>query len=240
MKILATIALSVLLTHPIAHAVETIKVVAGAAPLENIFGRIKPKFESESGIKLELVKATHVTSLQDVEASKADVACVGMSFEEWTKQAEKDGAKLKKNGLKHRVIGKDNLAFVTHKTGSSKKLSNDELKKIFLGTNTEWSPVIAEDLPGLVGMVKEKILGGADFGANVTKIKGALPELKAHIKKTPNVIAFVPMGAVDAEMVKLETETLGRPVTAVTNGAPSAKVVKLFDFISKNSADHAK
>lgn len=120
------------------------------------------------------------------------------------------------------------------------KLTNEQLKKIFLGEIKDWSevgglkekiqPSIAADLPGLVGLVKEKILGGQEYGATVTKVKGEVPQLKTHNKNTPGAIGFVPMGAVDSEIVKLDTEALGRPVTAETKGPPAAKIVKLFEF----------
>lgn len=240
----------VVLTHLTGQAADTIKVSAGAAPLENIFARIKPKFEAETGIKLELTKATHVTSLEDVANGKADLATVGFAFEDWVKRAEKDGLKASKDSFKHRVIGRDNLIFVTHKSAKASKASNEQLRKIFLGELKEWSeaggakekinPAIAEELPGLVGLVREKILNGFEFGATVTRVKGGLPELKAHVKKTPGAVAFVPMGALDNELAKLETEALGRPVTAVTKGPPSEKLIKLFEFLAKNVADQAK
>lgn len=250
MRKLHLITLSVLLTYSFAQAADSIKVSAGAAPLENIFGRIKSKFETESGMTLELNKGTHVTTLQDVEQGKADVAAVGFQFDDWIKRAEKDGAKFPPGVFKFRVIGRDNLVFVTHKGTGAKKLTNDQLKKIFLGEIKDWSevggakekikPVIAEQLPGLNGLVKEKILGGTDFPATTTKIAGGLTELKKHLKDNAGSIAFVPTGAVDAEVTKVDAEELGRPVTAVTKGPPNPKILKLFDFLVKNTGEQAK
>ena len=235
-----------------AGAEETVRISAGAAPLENIFKKIQEPFQAATGVKMIATKATHVTSLEEVDQGKADVATVGIAFEEWLKRAEKDGLKLsgQKSDFKFRVIGKDNIVFIAHKDLPVSKLSEGQLRDIFTGKEKSWkafggpdipiAPVTGDKLPAFTALVKERVLKGGEMGKNVKVLPGDIPVVKAYVQGDPGAFGFVPSGAVDSTVKAVEGPEIGRPVTAVTKGVPSPTVLKLFEFLAKEGPKYVK
>ena len=90
----ALVSIVVLLLSVSAQAADQIVVAAGAAPLDNVFSKIEAPFAKATGIKLVLNKKTHVTSLEDLTAGKADMASISFTFEDWMNRETKDGFKV--------------------------------------------------------------------------------------------------------------------------------------------------
>jgi ABC-type phosphate transport system substrate-binding protein len=231
----------------LSSSAETIKISAGVVPMENVFKKIQGPFEKQTGITLVLVKGTHVTSLEDLQNGKAEVASVAFSFEDWLVRAQKDGLVLKnKSELKFRVIGRDNAKFIANSSNPMKSLSFEQLSRIFTGAVKNWKEfggpdqkitvVVSEKFPGFNGLIRDKVMGGADF-VGAQKISGEADEVKQIIAKNPGAISFLPSGAVDNQVSVIQAPEIGRPIVAATKGIPSPKVLKLFNFLSENGAN---
>jgi phosphate transport system substrate-binding protein len=75
------------------------------------------------------------------------------------------------------------------------------------------------------------IMKGESFAADTSKT-GTAPEVIEKIKATPGAIGLAPMGIVLDGVKTPKTPEIGRPISVVTKGAPSAEMQKVFEFIA--------
>jgi hypothetical protein len=96
------------------------------------------------------------------------------------------------------------------------------IKTLALGVVVAWSATA----------LAEEIKVGADWAKNKVEV-GDAAEVKNKIVDTTGSIGIGPLAAEEANVIHSpESPEVGRPITAVTMGAPSTKVQKLFDFIA--------
>ncbi|HAS84398.1 MAG TPA: phosphate ABC transporter substrate-binding protein, partial [Verrucomicrobia bacterium] len=130
-----------------------------------------------------------------------------------------------------------------------KSLSKEQLKGIFTGKITQWKEVGGPDLrivvvfptkmTGTNKLWQEKIMDGEAWISTNRQEVGDAPELRKKIAGTAGAVGAGPLAAQDeASLHSPETPEVGRPVTALTKGAPSANVQKLFDFIAGEGQKH--
>lgn len=238
-----TIAMAVLMavTLPSLAMAQEIKVGAGAAGTEDIFNKIKVPFEKTSGIKLVLISNGPVEALKELDKDLLEVAVGGVTFLDWMEMMEKEGYKVPdKNVYKYRVIGKDTVKIIVNKENTVKKLSRNQLKNIFTGKTVNWKDVGGKDIPitvvwgskipGTNAVFMKQIMDGAVFTKNVQEATTAA-EIKKRIASIPGGVGLGPVSIVDATISAPEIPEVGRPITAITKGAPSPNALKLFDFI---------
>ncbi len=238
-----TIAMAVLMavTLPSLAMAQEIKVGAGAAGTEDIFNKIKVPFEKTSGIKLVLISNGPVEALKELDKGLLEVAVGGVTFLDWMEMMEKEGYKVPdKNVYKYRVIGKDTVKIIVNKENTVKKLSRNQLKNIFTGKTVNWKDVGGKDIPitvvwgskipGTNAVFMKQIMDGAVFTKNVQEATTAA-EIKKRIASIPGGVGLGPVSIVDATISAPEIPEVGRPITAITKGAPSPNALKLFDFI---------
>ena len=224
---------------------EEIKVGGGAAPMENIFKKIQEPFQKATGIQLILTSEGPDQSFINVEKGALDVATGGVSFEAWLDLMKQKGHEITNpKDYKYRVIGRDKIRVLTHKdVATVKSLSKDQLKSIFTGAITNWKEVGGPDLAitvvfptkmtGTNKLWQEKIMGGGEWAKTNRQDVAEATDLKKKIAETSGAVGAGPLAAQDqGNLHSPETPEVGRPITALTKGAPSASVQKLFDFIA--------
>lgn len=226
-----------------AHA-EEIRVGGGAAPMENIFKKVKSAFEKQSGIQLVLSADGPDKAFIDVDSGRIDVAAAGLTMKDWLdlmKQRGHDVANPME--FRNRVIGRDKIQVLTHKgLASVKALSKEQLKAVFTGKASNWKEFGGPDLPivviygskipGTNKLWQEKILDGADWAKSRVEA-GDAADVRKKVVETAGAVGVGPLAAEDLSALHSpESPEVGRPITAVTKGAPSPKVQKLFDFIA--------
>lgn len=224
---------------------EEIKVGGGSAPMENIFKKIEEPFEKATGIQLTLTSEGPDLAFLNVEKGVVNVAAAGLSFESWLDLMKQKGHEIPNpKEYKYRVIGRDKIQVLTHKgVAAVKSLSKDQLKAIFTGKTTNWKEVNGPDLAivvvfptkmtGTNKLWQEKIMDGVEWSAANRQDVADAPELKKKVAGTPGAVGAAPLAIEDqTSLHSPETPEVGRPITALTKGAPSANVQKLFDFIA--------
>lgn len=228
---------------------DEIKVMCGVAPYENVFAKIQPKFEKATGHKIvfvhEFAKAGGDLTAKKVLEGGADVGSAAIPFEAWTKIMKDKGIADDKviGTLTHRVIGKDIIKVFTHPSANVKKLSFEQLDKVFRGEIKNWKEVGGKDLkisvviqttyPATNDFFKTKVMNKKDFMTDVVSA-GSVDEMVSKITSTNGAIGFVSSPIPTPNTTIIETgDVIGRPVTAITKGKPSPLVGQLFDFISK-------
>lgn len=228
-----------------AIAAEEIIIGGGAAPLENVFKKIKEPFEQATGINLKLNSEGPDQAFINVEKGVTEVAAAGLSYESWLDLMKQKGHEITNpKDYKYRVIGRDKIRVLTHKdVATVKSLSKDQLKGIFTGAITNWKEVGGPDLAitvvfptkmtGTNKLWQEKIMGGGEWAKTNRQDVAEATDLKKKIAETSGAVGAGPLAAQDqGNLHSPETPEVGRPITALTKGAPSANVQKLFDFIA--------
>lgn len=220
---------------------QEIKVAAGAAPSEFLFAKIEAPFERASGLQLTVTTKGGVDALRDLDAGLADMAIIALSFPDWMKLAEKEGYKVSdRNAYKHRVIGKDLIKVILHKDNPVKKLSREQLKNIFAGKIINWNEAGGRNLeivifgstemPGPQMVFQKQVMNGERYGKKIQHVK-TLADVKKQVSEIPGAVGLVTVTLVDWSVSSPEMPEVGKPITAITKGAPSPSAIKLFDFI---------
>ncbi|MDP1992016.1 MAG: substrate-binding domain-containing protein, partial [Syntrophales bacterium] len=221
---------------------QEIKVAAGVAPSENIFDNIKGPFEKASGLKLTVVTKGSSDSLKDLDKGLVEAAVGGVSFPDWMDMMVKEGYKIPdKEAYKYRVIGKDIVKVFVNKGNAVKKLSKEQLKGVFTGKIANWKEVGGKDMEiviisggqihrGAHAVFQKQVMDGESFTKKLREVATS-EELKKQISQTQGGIGIGPAGILDASLVAPEIPEVGRPITLITKGAPSANISKMLDFI---------
>jgi phosphate transport system substrate-binding protein len=220
---------------------EEVKIGAGAAATENIFNKIKDPMEKANGVKLVVTSSGPVQAVKDLDAGTVEAAVGGMTFPDWMAMMEKEGyAIADKSAYKNRVIGKDVVKVMTNKDVTVSTLSKEQLVGIFTGKTKNWKEaggpdkpvalILGSKIPGTQGVFQKQILNGEPFAAGA--IEGTTAEdLKARILATPGGVALAALAQIDSSVNGPSIPEVGRPVTLITKGAPSAGLQKMLDYL---------
>ncbi len=221
---------------------EEVKIGSGAAAVENIFNKIKDPLEKASGVKLMVAASGPVQAIKDLDTGAIEAAVGGVTFPDWMTMMEKEGyAIADKSVYKNRVIGKDVVKVMTNKDVTVSTLTREQLVGIFTGKVKNWSEVGGPDkpvvvvlgskIPGTQGVFQKQILDGAPYLAGA--VEGTTAEdLKARVLATPGAVSLAASAQLDATVNGPAVPEVGRPITLVTKGAPSAGLQKTLDFIA--------
>lgn len=222
---------------------EEIRVNGGAAPIENIFKRIKAPFEQKTGLHVALRADGPDKAFSDLVAGKTDVATAGLAYKDWLDLMKRSGAEVANPAdYQPRVIGLDKIQVLMHKDLSGvKALTKEQLKSLFTGKAVNWKDVGGPDvpvvvvfgtkIPGTNKMWQERILDGADWAAGRREV-GDAANVKKMVAAVPGALGIGPLAAEEGNSVHSpETPEVARPITALTKGSPTPAVQKLYDFI---------
>lgn len=227
---------------------EELKVGAGAAPAENIFKKIKDPMEKEIGLKLILIDSGPYEALVALDKGEVDAASGGLAFGDWLNMmAKKNYAIPDKNAYKYRVIGKDIIKVIAHKDVKVAELSKEQLQGIFTGKIANWKEVGGADLPivvvygaqipGTQAVFQKQAMSGEAYTKNIKEATNA-PDVKEKVKTTPGAVALAPVTLVDDSVSAPKIPEVGRPITLITKGEPSATVIKMLDYLRGPGKKH--
>ena len=198
--------------------------------------------EKANGVKLTVISGGPVQALKDLDAGILDGAVAGMTFPDWMAMMEKEGYAIPDKSIyKNRVIGKDIVKVLTNKDVTVTTLSKEQLTAIFTGKAKNWSEVGGPSIP-IVVIVGSKIPGTntvfqkqAMSGEAYTKdaVEGTtIDDLKTRVVSTSGAVSLGAMAQIDDTINAPAIPEIGRPITLITKGAPSAGVQKMLDFIA--------
>ena len=240
--------LSCLVNSPFLQAAE-LKIVCGVAPYENIFEKIKDKYEKETKNTLKFIgdipKNGADVSFSKVLSGEAEIGSAAIPIDGWLKIVkEKKLADDKQIGeITHRVLGKDLMKVFSHKDVGVTKLTLDQAKQIFTGEKKNWKDFGGKDVeikivlqstyPATNTFFKTKIMSGTDFPKTVLN-ENSVPAMIEKVSKTPGGVGFVSNMLKTPDANTIETnEVIGRPITAIVKGKPSELAQAFFNFVAK-------
>ena len=227
---------------------EELKIGAGAAPSENIFKKIKDPMEKEIGLKLVLIDSGPYEALVALDKGEVDAASGGLSFGDWLGMMAKKGYAIPdKNAYKYRVIGKDIIKVIAHKDVNVPQLSKEQLQGIFTGKIANWKEVGGPDLPivvvsgsqipGTQAVFQKQAMNGEAYAKNIKEATNA-PDVKEKVKTTPGAVGLTPVTLVDDSVSAPQIPEVGRPITLITRGEPSATVIKMLEYLRGPGKQH--
>jgi phosphate transport system substrate-binding protein len=221
---------------------QEVKIGAGAAPTENIFNKIKDPFQKATGMTLAIIDSGPSQALKDLDNGLVEAAAGGLTFGDWMDMMAKEGYALAdKSSYKNRVIGKDIVKVFTHKDVRVASLSKEQLASIFTGKAKNWSEVggpslpivviLGTKIPGTQNVFQKQALDGTAYLAGAMEGTTA-HDLKEKVKATAGAVCLGPMTLADASVNVPVIPEIGRPITLITKGAPSAGLQRVIDFIN--------
>jgi phosphate transport system substrate-binding protein len=225
-----------------AAAAQEVKIGAGAAATENVFSKLKEPMEAATGLKLVLISNGPVDAVKELDKGSIQAAAGGLTFPDWMAMMEKEGYAIPDKGAyKFRVIGKDVIKVLTHKSTQVTKLSKDQLKALFTGKATNWKEVGGADvpvalvwgekIPGTHSVFQKEIMDGEPYGKSGNVQATTAQDVKEKVAVTTGGVGLGPSSVVDASVLAPEIPEVGRPITLITKGAPSPEVLKMLEFI---------
>lgn len=238
-----SVLLSAILFAGFSHAQE-IKIGGGAAPIENIFKKIKDPIK-EKGITLTLSDDGPDSAFKDLDNGKLDAAAAGLALNDWFDLMKKKGYTVKDTSIyKQRVVGRDKIRVLMHKDLSKvKSLSKDQLKGIFTGKIKNWKEVGGPDqavvvvngtkIPGTMKLWQERIMDKEEFTKGVVATESV--DIANKVMANKGSISIGSLGGVKTGEIYAieEIPDVSRPITVITKGNPSPALEKVFDFITK-------
>lgn len=202
-----------------------IKISGGAAPMNNMFKRVKDAFEKKSGHVLILNEQSPELALQALDKGQIDIASAGLQWDDWLKLCKEKNITIdEKKPYLHFAVGKDSILVFVNKKSKVSKLSFEQLDKIFTGQAKSWKEFGGDDKPikfvfspniaGTNKFISKTVMGGKGFRKDVTEGKNA-EDIATLIGKDAEAIGFGPVGIdMDKYGIKaIETNEIFRPIT---------------------------
>ena len=234
-----------------AFSATELKISAGVSPAQNIFYFVTKSFEEKTGITITYTNKDPKGQggdvvFKEVDQGIAEAGSSGAVWEDWVKLMETKGYKAKNLAqMKSRVIGRDRIHFITY-MGGPKKLSDKQLKSVLSGEAKNWkevggedqaiSLILSADQPSTGNFLEERFMGGKKLATEKTVMlpKGQGTDgLIKTVATTKGAIAFGPVKLADKTVNSPEIPVVGRPLTMIWVGEPSAQLLKFMDFIAK-------
>jgi phosphate transport system substrate-binding protein len=220
---------------------EEVKIGSGAAANENIFNKIKDPL-AKAGVTLTIVTSGPEQAVKDLDSGAVEGAAGGLTFPDWMTLMEKGGYAIPDKGVyKPKVIGKDSIKILTSKDVTVTALSKEQLASIFTGTAKNWSEVggpnlpivvvMGTKIPGTNNVFQKQAMNGQGFLKGAIEVE-TINDMKNKVLATPGSISLGTLGQVDGTVNTPAIPEIGRPITLLTKGAPSAGMQKVLDFIA--------
>ncbi len=225
-----------------ASASHQIRVGGGAAPIENIFKKIKEPFLRATGTELILNDQGPDVALIELEAGRLDLASAGLPIEDWLSMMKNSNHPISNpEKYKSRTIGRDIIQVYLNKSVTNiVGLSPERLKNIFTGKIKNWHEIGGPDLPiviiygskipGTNRFWQQKVMDGANWPENKIQAEETQDVMK-KISSIKGAVGIGPLSAKNSSILSPQIETVGRPITAVTKGIPNSDILILYKYI---------
>ena len=226
---------------------EELRIGGGAAPINNIFLKIQAPFEKATGIKLILKEDGPDTALIQLDQGMLDIATGGLKPDGLYELVAKKNYTLKnRDSFKTRVIGRDRIQVYTHQSINVKNLTMTQLKDLFTGKITNWKElngpdvkvkvILGSKIPGIQKFFQENVMEKQNFASESILEVADGGEVQDKIAKTPGAVGLGSMTRENPTVSQPSIPVIGRPIYAITMGAPSPAAIRLFDYISNEGA----
>jgi phosphate transport system substrate-binding protein len=218
---------------------DTVRLHGATTVLNVVVNPHRDAVQKATGHTLEIAGNATGKGLVDLSDGKADLAMVSEPLDIAVEAAAVAGKKIDPKSLQMHEIRKDEIVFVVHASNPVGNLTWDQLRDIHTGKISNWKQVGGKDAPivvysdavtgGTRAMVKQVVMGGADYGSDVKSLT-SVSRVAELVAKDANAVGGVGKGFVDEKSMKVvQTKKVERPLGFVTIGAPSAKSKQVID-----------
>ena len=205
------------------------------------------EIERAAGTKVSITPNSSGAGVNDLFAGKVEIAMISSDLDEiLTKMSRAvDAYKVDKSQLRTFSLGDAKVVFIVNESNTLRKLSNDQIKGIFLGTLSNWKDVggsaatieaFTESRHGAMRtMVEDKLLGGRPVSDLVTDVSEA-PEVARAVARSPQAIGFISSttpAALRKGTATVETDTqIVQHLTLVTQGEPQGQAKRVIEAVA--------
>ncbi len=230
-----------------------LKIGGGSTTINTILKPIQEPFKEKTGIELVLLPLGGKQSVFELDKGNLDAICIAHPLSELIELNKKDNVVLtNQDKFVSTVVWKEvNYVFVVNKSNPVRKLSQAQLKDIYIAKVTNWKQVGGEDLP--IKVIIGKLTPGTTNVIIKNIIKDDTPikpakegttdlDILKFIESNKDAIGVVAKGSINTPYVSIvETIPLvSEPAKIVTIGQPSVVINKLVDFIKKEGEKYIK
>jgi len=217
---------------------EEITVAAGGNPKENILMQIKGAFEKTTGINLAIVDLNAKAGISRSSMGSIDAIVTTYPLDEFIRQYAADD--FKNADYRSSVVARYPLAVLVHSSNPVPQLSKEQLKLIFTGKIRNWKELGGDNIPLQVLINGHPpyytafsllVLGGEAFPGTLAEDMKNSEEISTLVTASPGAVAFGPANLASGSIKQLKAPEIFAMATIVTLGPPTAKAVKLIDFI---------
>jgi phosphate transport system substrate-binding protein len=199
------------------------------------------RIEKIAGIKISSIPNKSIWGMIALLERRADVAMISARMSGEISAAKKTANDLPYDQLREFNISSTRIAFAVHPSNPVRRLTFDQVRKLFLGEIRNWSDVgganeavrvvAVQDGGGTVVAVRKQMLGGKPLTKNgAIRIESAKHLIKV-VEQTPGAISIAQLGLVKkAGLPEIMTERhVEQSLNLVTLGEPSWQVQAFID-----------
>lgn len=220
-----------------------IKVSGGAAPMNNIFKKIKDTFEKQSGHRLILNEQSPELALQALDKGEIQVATAGLAWVDWVKLCKEKSITIDESkSYRYSSVGKDSIQVLVNAKSPVSKLSFEQLEKIFTGVALNWKEfggpdkaikiVFSKNIAGTNKFFSKTVLGGKEYRKDLIESENA-NDIAQKIGKDADAIGFGPAGLDHSKygIKVVEHKEIFRPIMFAFL-SPDKAILDLKNFIA--------
>jgi phosphate transport system substrate-binding protein len=240
-----------------ALAGETLKVAVANTVKASVLKKIEVPFKNATGISLEYPHekgslagkegfTRNTLYLKELLDGNVEGAIASVPADEWLEIAKKEHVEIPTSaGITQRVVGRILYRVHAHPEIGVKNLNSAQFTDLFTGKYKNWKELGGPDQKIIVIVCKEQPAINAAFERIVlhgTKISGDARVEKSNedvydaVKSTKGAVTFELVGS-PTGVTDISVPAIGRPITLMTKGRPSANMEKLVEFIRNKSQE---
>ncbi|HYQ82187.1 MAG TPA: substrate-binding domain-containing protein [Anaeromyxobacteraceae bacterium] len=220
---------------------QTVRLHGSTAVVDQVTDPYWAAVAQQTGTAMEVIGNSTGRGLVDLVSGRCEVALLSEPLGIAVQAAALAGRTVDPSTLQFRVVKHDQIVFVVHPSNPVTSLTWEQLRDIHTGRVKNWKEVGGRDMVitvvtdtvtgGTRALVKEAVLGGADYGSTSVAL--------STIRKVADMVGANPngIGAIDKRLVNpsrnkvLETRALERPLGFATVGPPSEPVRRVLDAL---------
>ncbi|MCB4791168.1 MAG: substrate-binding domain-containing protein [Elusimicrobia bacterium] len=231
------------------QSVQDVIRMYGATTVVEFLGPYKNIVEKNLECRLEIVGNAAGVGLMNLDQGKCDVALTATTLENTLNAARMGKRDISSNGLVFTSLKNDELVFILNKSNPVTNLTKEQLKKILIGSITNWREVGGPNLTIAViagkptcairNLIRKELFPEADFSPR-TKEFTLYDALVAEVESTPGAIAGVSRTYVTPDVKIVDSVKLSRPLAFITKDDSQGKVKKVIEEFKKAVSETEK
>ncbi|MGH1417635.1 MAG: substrate-binding domain-containing protein [Hyphomicrobiaceae bacterium] len=236
-------------SSPALTAPDVVKVQGSTTFYSKLLGPNLKRIEKLAGVRVSCIPNKSIWGVIALLEKRADVAMISARMDGEIMIAKRTAKGLPYDKLREFNISSTRISFAVHPSNPVRRLTFDQVRKIFLGQIKNWSEVGGEDRDirivavqdggGTVVAVRKQMLNKKPLTSHgAIRIESAKHLIKV-VEQTPGAIGIAQLGLVkQAGLPEIKTEkSVEQSLNLVTLGEPSTSILAFIEAARKVAAE---